>query len=390
VTRAVVLAGVRTPIGRYGGALSGVRPDDLAALVIREVVDRSGVPEGEIEEVWFGNANQAGEDNRNVARMAALLAGLPESVAGVTVNRLCASGLSAIVGACHAVIAGDGDLFVAGGVESMSRAPLVTAKPDKAFPRGDRTLYDTTLGWRFPNPRLAEMFPLEAMGETGENVAEHWGVSREDQDAFALASHQRWAAAAEAGRFDDELVPVGDVTRDEHPRPDTTLEKLATLKPAFRKDGTVTAGNSSGINDGAAAVVIASEEKARELGIEPLGTFLGSAAAGVDPRVMGIGPIPAVQKVLARTGVGVGALDLVELNEAFASQSLVVMRELGLDPEKVNVNGGAIAFGHPLGMSGARLVVSLLHELRRREGRYGLATLCVGVGQGQAALFERS
>ena len=389
MTRAVVLAGVRTPIGRYGGALSGVRPDDLAALVIREVVDRSGVPEGEIEEVWFGNANQAGEDNRNVARMAALLAGLPESVAGVTVNRLCASGLSAIVGACHAVIAGDGDLFVAGGVESMSRAPLVTAKPDKAFPRGDRTLYDTTLGWRFPNPRLEEMFPLEAMGETGENVAERWGVSREDQDAFALASHQRWAAAAEAGRFDDELVPVGDVTRDEHPRPDTRLEKLATLRPAFRKDGTVTAGNSSGINDGAAAVVIASEEKARELGIEPLGTFLGSAAAGVDPRVMGIGPIPAVQKVLARTGVGVGALDLVELNEAFASQSLVVMRELGLDPEKVNVNGGAIALGHPLGMSGARLVVSLLHELRRREGRYGLATLCVGVGQGQAALFTR-
>ncbi|HEX7581987.1 MAG TPA: acetyl-CoA C-acyltransferase [Gaiellaceae bacterium] len=390
MTRAVVLAGIRTPIGRYGGALSGVRPDDLAALVIREVVDRSGVPEGEIEEVWFGNANQAGEDNRNVARMAALLAGLPDSVAGVTVNRLCASGLSAIVGACHAVIAGDGDLFVAGGVESMSRAPLVTAKPDKAFPRGDRTLYDTTLGWRFPNPRMEELFPLEAMGETGENVAERWGVSREDQDAFALASQQRWAAAAEAGRFDDELVAVGDVTRDEHPRPETTLEKLATLKPAFRKDGTVTAGNSSGINDGAAAVVIASEEKARELGIEPLGIFLGSAAAGVDPRVMGIGPIPAVQKVLARTGVDIGALDLVELNEAFASQSLVVMRELGLDPEKVNVNGGAIALGHPLGMSGARLVVSLLHELRRREGRYGLATLCVGVGQGQAALFERT
>ena len=390
MTRAVVLAGVRTPIGRYGGALSGVRPDDLAALVVREVVDRSGVPEGEIEEVWFGNANQAGEDNRNVARMAALLAGLPDSVAGVTVNRLCASGLSAIVGACHAVIAGEGDLFVAGGVESMSRAPLVTAKPDKAFPRGDRTLYDTTLGWRFPNPKMAELFPLEAMGETGENVAERWGVSREDQDAFALASQQRWAAAAEAGRFDDELVPVGDVTRDEHPRPDTTLEKLATLKPAFRKDGTVTAGNSSGINDGAAAVVIASAEKARELGIEPLGTFLGSAVAGVDPRVMGIGPIPAVQKVLARTGVGVDALDLVELNEAFASQSLVVMRELGLDAEKVNVNGGAIALGHPLGMSGARLVVSLLHELRRREGRYGLATLCVGVGQGQAALFERT
>ena len=390
MTRAVVLAGVRTPVGRYGGALSGVRPDDLAALVIREVVDRSGVPEGEIEEVWFGAANQAGEDNRNVARMAALLAGLPDSVAGVTVNRLCASGLSAVVGACHAVIAGDGDLFVAGGVESMSRAPFVTAKPDKAFPRGDRALVDTTLGWRFPNPRMAELFPLEAMGETAENVAERWSVSREDQDAFALASQQRWAAAAEAGRFDDELVPVGDVARDEHPRADTTLEKLAALNPAFRKGGTVTAGNSSGINDGAAALVIASEEKARALGIEPLGTFLGSAAAGVDPRVMGIGPIPAVRKVLARTGVDIAALDLVELNEAFASQSLAVVRELGLDPAKVNVNGGAIAVGHPLGMSGARLVVSLLHELRRRNGRYGLATLCVGVGQGQAALFERA
>jgi 3-oxoadipyl-CoA thiolase len=390
MTRAVVLAGVRTPVGRYGGALSGVRPDDLAALAIRAAVDRSGVPEDEIEEIWFGAANQAGEDNRNVARMAALLAGLPDSVAGVTVNRLCASGLSAVVGACHAVIAGDGDLFVAGGVESMSRAPFVSAKPDKAFPRGNQTTYDTTLGWRFPNPRLEEMFPLEAMGETGENVAERWGVSREDQDAFALASQQRWAAAAEAGRFDDELVSVGDVARDEHPRSDTTLEKLAALKPAFRKGGTVTAGNSSGINDGAAALVIASEEKAEALGIEPLGVFIGSAVAGVDPRVMGVGPIPAVQKLLARTGVDVGALDLVELNEAFASQSLAVIRELGLDPDRVNVNGGAIALGHPLGMSGARLVVSLLHELRRRQGRYGLATLCVGVGQGQAALFERS
>jgi acetyl-CoA C-acetyltransferase len=339
--------------------------------------------------VWFGCANQAGEDNRNVARMGALLAGLPHSVAGVTVNRLCASGLSAVVGASHAVIAGDGDLFVAGGVESMSRAPMVYAKPDKAFPRGNQVVYDTHLGWRFPNPRMEEMFPLESMGETGENVAERWGVSREDQDAFALESQQRWAAAAEAGRFNDELVPVGDVTRDEHPRPDTTLEKLAALKPAFRKDGTVTAGNASGINDGAAALVIASEEKARELGIEPLGTFLGSAAAGVDPRVMGVGPVPAVRKVLERTGVDVGDIDLVELNEAFASQSLAVIRDLGLDPEKVNVNGGAIALGHPLGMSGARLVVSLLHELRRRGGRYGLATLCVGVGQGQAALFER-
>jgi 3-oxoadipyl-CoA thiolase len=387
--RAVVLSAVRTPIGRYGGALAGVRPDDLAAVALREAVDRARVPEGEIEDVWLGCANQAGEDNRNVARMAVLLAGLPDDVAGVTVNRLCASGLAAIVGACHAVIAGDGDLFVAGGVESMTRAPLVTAKPDGAYPRGDRTMYDTTLGWRFPNPRLAERFPLESMGETGENVAERWGVSRADQDAFALRSQQRWASAAEGGRFDDELVAVGETTRDEHPRPDTDAEKLAGLRPAFRDGGTVTAGNSSGINDGAAAVVIASDEKARELGAEPLAAFVGSAVAGVDPRVMGIGPVPAVRKLLARTGIDLADLDLVELNEAFASQSLVVVRELGLDEERVNVNGGAIAVGHPLGMSGARLVVTLLHELRRRGGRYGLATMCVGVGQGQAALFER-
>src|SRR5499426_1792476 len=389
MAEAVILSAVRTPIGRYGGALSDVRPDDLAALVIREAVERAGVPPAEIEDVYFGAANQAGEDNRNVARMAALLAGLPESVAGVTVNRLCASGLSAVVGACHAVAAGDGELFVAGGVESMSRAPLVMAKSERAFPRGDQTVWDTTLGWRFPNPRLAAKFPLESMGETGENVAEQYGVSREEQDAFALQSQRRWAAANEAGRFADELVPVGEVTRDEHPRPDTDEEKLAALKPAFREGGSVTAGNSSGINDGAAALVIASEEKARELGVEPLGTFAGSAVAGVDPRVMGVGPIPAVRKVLERRGIGVADLDLVELNEAFASQSLAVIRELGLDPERVNVNGGAIAVGHPLGMSGARLVVTLLHELRRRGGRYGLATLCVGVGQGQAALFER-
>src|SRR5690348_1807801 len=385
VRRAVVLAGVRTPIGRVGGALADVRPDDLAGLVIREVVERSGVPAGEIEDVWFGCANQAGEDNRNVARMGALLAGLPESVAGVTVNRLCASGLTAVVGACHAVIAGDGDLFVAGGVESMSRAPLVLAKPDKAFPRGNQTVYDTHLGWRFPNPRMEELFPLESMGETGENVAERYGVSREAQDEFALESHRKWAAAD----FSEQIVPVGDVTRDEHPRPDTTLEKLGALKPAFRSGGTVTAGNAAGINDGAAALVIASEEKARELGIEPLGAFVGSAVAGVDPRVMGIGPVPAVRKLLERTGVAVGDIDLVELNEAFAAQSIPVDRELGLDRQIVNVNGGAIALGHPLGMSGARLVVSLLHELKLRGGRYGLATLCVGVGQGQAALFER-
>jgi 3-oxoadipyl-CoA thiolase len=386
----VILSAVRTPIGRYGGALAGVRPDDLAAIVIREAVARAGVPAEEIEDVWLGAANQAGEDNRNVARMAALLAGLPDSVAGVTVNRLCASGLAAVVGACHAVIAGDGDLFVAGGEESMTRAPFVTPKAAKPWERADRPLYDTTLGWRFTNPKLAELFPPESMGETGENVAERWGVSREDQDAFALESQRRWGAAHEAGRFADELVPVGDVVRDEHPRPDTTPEKLAALKPAFREDGTVTAGNASGINDGAAALVIASEEKARELGVEPLGTFVGSAVAGVDPRVMGVGPIPAVRKVLERRGVAVDDLDLVELNEAFASQSLAVIRELGLDAAKVNVNGGAIALGHPLGMSGARLVVSLLHELRRRNGRYGLATLCVGVGQGQAALFGRT
>jgi len=380
-----VLSGVRTPIGRRDGALSGHRPDDLAALAIAEAVKRAGVPPDQIEDVYFGAANQAGEDNRNVARMAVLLAGLPESVAGVTVNRLCASGLSAVISACHAIAAGDGDLFVAGGVESMSRAPLVHARPEY----GDDSEYDTQLGWRFPNPRMAEMFPLESMGETGENVAERWNVSREEQDAFALRSQQRWAAAADAGRFDDELVGVDGLARDEHPRPETSAEKLAVLKPVFRSGGTVTAGNASGINDGAAALVIASEEKAQELGVEPLGGFVGSAVAGVDPRVMGIGPIPAVRKLLERAGVGIDQLDLVELNEAFASQSLVVIRELGLDDEKVNVNGGAIALGHPLGMSGARLVVSLLHELRRRGGTYGLATLCVGVGQGQAALFKR-
>ena len=387
--RAVVVSAVRTPIGRYGGALSGVRPDDLAGIAIAAAVERAGVDGAAIDDVYLGCANQAGEDNRNVARMGALLAGLPDSVAGVTLNRLCASGLSAVVSACHAVLAGDADVVVAGGVESMSRAPLVMAKPDAAFPRGNQTVWDTTLGWRFPNPRLEELFPLESMGETGENVAERWDVSREDQDAFALRSQERWAAANAAGRFEDELVPVGDIAVDEHPRPETSSDALAKLKPAFRPGGTVTAGNASGINDGAAALVVCSEERARELGVDSLGAFVSSAVAGVDPRVMGIGPVPAVRRLLERSGVGVEELDLVELNEAFASQSLAVIRELGLDEEKVNVNGGAIALGHPLGMSGARLVVSLLHELRRREGRYGLATLCVGVGQGVAALFER-
>jgi 3-oxoadipyl-CoA thiolase len=386
VAEAVVISAVRTPVGRQGGALADVRPDDLAAVAIREVVARAGIAAAEIEDVYFGCANQAGEDNRNVARMAALLAGLPQEVAGVTVNRLCASGLTAVTSACHAIRAGDGDLFVAGGVESMSRAPFVTGRPELS----DETVWDTTLGWRFPNRQMEAMFPLESMGETGENVAERWSISREDQDAFALESQRRHAEAAASNRFGDELIPVGEVVADEHPRPETTGEKLAALKPAFREGGTLTAGNSSGINDGAAALVIASEEKAAALGAEPLGRFVASAVAGVDPRVMGIGPIPAVRKALARAGIDVSDLDLVELNEAFASQSLQVIRELGLDPERVNVNGGAIAIGHPLGMSGARLVVTLLHELKRRGGRYGMATLCVGVGQGQAAIFERT
>ena len=388
MSEAVILSAVRTPVGRYGGILADVRADDLAALAIEAAVERAAVPPGEIEDVYFGCANQAGEDNRNVARMAALLAGLPHEVAGVTVNRLCASGLTAVISACHAIRSGDGELFVAGGVESMTRAPLVMAKPEHAFPRGNRTVWDTTLGWRFPNPRMEKMFPLESMGETGENVAERWGISREEQDAFALESQRRHAEASASGRFRDEIVSVEGAAEDEQPRPDSTLEKLASLKPAFRDGGTVTAGNSSGINDGAAALVIASEEKARALGVEPLGRFVASAVAGVDPQVMGIGPVPAVRKVLARADLEVADLDLVELNEAFASQRLQVIRELGLDHAKVNVNGGAIAIGHPLGMSGARLVVSLLHELRRRGARYGLATLCVGVGQGQAAIFE--
>jgi 3-oxoadipyl-CoA thiolase len=389
MSRAVVLSAVRTPVGRYGGALAGERPDDLAALVVRAAVERARIDPAEIDDVYLGCANQAGEDNRNVARMAVLLAGLPQSVPGATVNRLCASGLSAVVEACRAVAAGEGDLFVAGGVESMTRAPLALMKADKPWARGAPVVYDTQLGWRFPNPRIEALFPLESMGETGENVAERWSVSRKDQDAFAARSQERWAAAQAAGRFADELVPVGGVTVDEHPRPDTSREKLASLEAVFREGGTVTAGNASGVNDGAAALVIASEEKANALGAVPMGAFVGSAAIGVDPRVMGIGPVPAVRKLLDRFGLTAADLDLVELNEAFASQSVAVCRELGLDEEKVNVNGGAIAIGHPLGMSGARLVVSLLHELGRRGGRYGLATLCVGVGQGQAALFER-
>jgi 3-oxoadipyl-CoA thiolase len=389
----VILAAVRTPVGRYGGALAHMRPDDLAAIALRAAVERvPSLDPGQIEEVYLGCANQAGEDNRNVARMALLLAGLPQEIPGITVNRLCASGLAAVVCACQAIRAGEIELAVAGGVESMSRAPLVMGKDEKPFARGDRTVYDTTIGWRFPNPAMAELFPLESMGETGENVAERWGVSREDQDAFALESQHRWAAADAAGRFAEELVAVGECVRDEHPRPSSTPEALAKLRTAFRDGGTVTAGNSSGVNDGAAALVIASAAMAERVGegsVEPLVRFAGSASAGVDPRVMGIGPIPAVRKLLARTGTAVEQIDLVELNEAFASQSLAVIRELGLDPARVNVNGGAIAIGHPLGMSGARLVVGLAHELRRRDAHLGLATLCVGVGQGQAALFSR-
>jgi 3-oxoadipyl-CoA thiolase len=393
-----IITALRTPIGRYGGALAAVRPDDLAATVIRAVVERSGIDPALVEDVILGCANQAGEDNRNVARMAALLAGLPVEVAGLTVNRLCGSGLQAINSAAHAIQVGDGEVFIAGGVESMTRAPYVMAKPETGYERGDRQLFDTTLGWRFVNPRLAERYYPYSMGETAENVAERWGVPRERQDAFALESHRRAVAAWEEGRFADQIVPVavpqkrGDpivVDRDEHLRPDTSLEALARLRPAFREGGTVTAGNSSGINDGAAALLLVEADRARQLGLRPMARIVATAVAGVDPAIMGIGPIPAVRKALARAGLSVEEIDLVELNEAFASQSLVCIDELGLDPAKVNVNGGAIALGHPLGMSGARLMTMLVHELVRRGGRYGVATMCIGVGQGIATVVER-
>ena len=396
----VVVDGLRTPFGRYGGALAGVRPDDLAAHVVRAIVERNGVDPSGIDDVILGAANQAGEDNRNVGRMAALLAGLPVGVPGATVNRLCGSGMNAVVNAAHAIVAGDGDLFVAGGVESMTRAPFVAAKPSAAFPRGEQTLYDTTLGWRFTNPRLADAYYPYSMGETAENVVERCGVTREEQDAFALSSQQRWAAAQEAGRFADEVVSISapaakagaevEVAVDEPPRPETTLEKLASLKPAFKRDasGSVTAGNSSGINDGAAAVLLTSEARARELGWRPVARMVSSAVAGIDPATMGLGPIPASRKALERAGLEVSDLDLVELNEAFAAQAIPCMRELGLDPAKVNVNGGAIAIGHPLGASGARLVAALVHEMRRRGARYALATMCIGVGQGIATVWE--
>jgi 3-oxoadipyl-CoA thiolase len=396
---AVIIDAVRTPVGRHGGALARVRPDDLAALVIKELVHRTAIDPTLIEEVIFGCANQAGEDNRNVARMAALLAGLPIEVAGTTVNRLCASGLDAINRAAHAIKVGEGDVFIAGGVESMSRAPWAVPKAETAFPTGHWTMYDTTLGWRFPNPRMQEMFPLENLGETAENIFDQTAIGREEQDAFALESHRRAVAAIREGRFKDEIVPVvvpqrkGDpivVDTDEHPRPDTSLAALARLRPAFRKGGTVTAGNASGINDGAAALLLMSADKARELGLRPLVRWVASAVAGVHPRTMGYGPIPATRKALARAGLSIADIDLIELNEAFAVQALACMRELGMDPARTNVNGGAVALGHPLGCSGARIMTTLIHEMKRRQVRYGLATMCVGVGQGETTIVERS
>ncbi|HZW00727.1 MAG TPA: acetyl-CoA C-acyltransferase [Candidatus Deferrimicrobium sp.] len=392
-----IVSAVRTPIGRHGGVLRSVRPDDLAALVVAAAVERSGIDPALIDDVVLGNANGAGEENRNVARMAALLAGLPVEVAGQTINRLCGSGLQALNSAAHAIMVGDGDVMVAGGVESMTRAPIVQLKADSAFQRGAPQVADSTLGWRFVNPRLEAMYPAIPLGETAELVAERWGVSREDQDAFALLSQQRAAAAIASGRFDDQLVPVTIpqrgappivVDRDEHPRADTTAAALAALRPAFTEDGSVTAGNASGINDGAAALLIVEAGRARALGLRPLARIVSTAVAGVDPSVMGMGPVPATRKALQRAGLTVADLDLVEINEAFASQSVACLRELELDSSRVNVNGGAIALGHPLGMSGARLATMLVHELRARGGRYGLATMCIGVGQGIATIVE--
>jgi 3-oxoadipyl-CoA thiolase len=397
MAEAYLLDAVRTPMGAYRGALSGVRPDDLAAHVIRAVVDRSGVDPAEVSDVYFGAANQSGEDNRDVARMAALLAGLPDSVPGATVNRLCASGLEAVNCAARAVKLGEGDFYLAGGVESMSRAPWVVGKPERGLPRGEQTMHDTTLGWRFVNPRMAELgVSTESMGETGENVAERYQVSREDQDAFALRSHQRAVAAAEAGRFAEEIVPVEaphgretlTVEADEGPRPDASLEKMAKLRPVFREGGTVTAGNASTLNDGATCLLVASEAGAEKLGAEPLARVVASGVAGVDPAYMGIGPAVAIPRALAAASIELDQIDLIELNEAFASQVLACARELGIDEERLNVNGGAIALGHPLGCSGARLTTTLVRELRRRGGRYGIATMCVGVGQGLATVFE--
>lgn len=400
MTEAFICDAVRTPIGRFGGALSTVRADDLAAIPLRALKERNAqVDWAAIDDVLFGCANQAGEDNRNVARMALLLAGLPRDVPGSTVNRLCGSGLDAVGLAARTIRAGDAALMVAGGVESMSRAPYVMGKADTAFSRGQK-LEDTTIGWRFVNPAMKAAYGVDSMPETGENVAQEWGVSREDQDAFAYASQQKAAAAQANGRLAAEIVPVtiarkkGDplvVDTDEHPRGDTTIEALARLKPVVRPDGTVTAGNASGVNDGAAAMIVASEAAARANGLTPRARILGMAAAGVDPRVMGVGPVPAARRLLARAGIGADALDVIELNEAFASQAIAVLRDLGVaqDDSRVNPNGGAIALGHPLGMSGARLAMTCVEELQRKGGRYAMAFMCVGVGQGIALLMER-
>ena len=400
---AVIINALRTPIGALGGALAMVRPDDLAAHILRALIERTGIDPTIIEEVYLGCANQAGEDNRNVARMAALLAGFPVEIPGVTFNRLCASGLAAINQAARAIRCGEGDVYLAGGVENMSRAPYSIPKAEQPFSFGNLTAWDTALGWRYPNPKMLELYGTESMGETAENIAESMPeITRELQDAFACESHRRAIAAIDSGRFAEEIVPVavpqkkGDpnlVTTDERPRRDTNLESLARLRPAFRKNGTVTAGNSSGLNDGAAAVLVTSGKKAGELGLKPLVRIVASAAAGVPPRTMGLGPVPATRKALARSGLTIADIGLVELNEAFAVQSLAVMKELGLKPEITNVNGGAIALGHPLGCSGARLMTTLLHEMRRRAHHerhpfYGLATLCVGVGQGEATIVE--
>lgn len=393
---AVIVDAVRTPVGRYAGALKDVRADDLAALCVRALVDRNRLDPDAIEDVIFGCANQAGEDNRNVARMAALLAGLPVRVPGLTVNRLCASGLSAVVSAAHAIRNDEGDVFIAGGTESMTRAPFVIGKSPTAFSR-DMQVYDSTIGWRFVNPRLAEAYPPTSLGETAENVAERYGVTRLESDEFAHATQQKWGAAHAAGTFRDELIPVTVpqgrqepviVDRDEHPRPDVTMEQLARLPPAFKKGGIVTAGNASGVNDGAAALLLMEAKTAERLGCTPIVRIVASGVEGVDPAYMGLGPIPATRKALARAGLQIGGLDLVELNEAFAAQAIPCIRELGLDPATVNVNGGAIAIGHPLGSTGARILTTLVHEMKRRRSRYGLVSMCVGVGQGIAIVVE--
>jgi len=396
---AVIVDAVRSPVGKYGGILKDVRPDDLSACVLRALVDRVKIDPSLVEDVLWGCANQAGEDNRNVGRMAALLAGFPHTVPASTINRLCGSSLDAINQAARAIWSGEAEVIIAGGVESMSRAPYVFPKNvsgETLF--GNLTAYDTALGWRFPNPAMEKMFPLESMGETAENIAEKWKIGREVQDAFALQSHQRAVQAQTEGKFSDEIVPVespsrGDVEvvrRDEGPRPQTSMEKLGKLQPAFRKGGSVTAGNSSSLNDGAAALLIMTETKAKELGFRPMVRILSTAAAGVDPRYMGIGPVPATQKALRKSGLSIQQIGLVELNEAFAVQSLAVLGELGLSQDIVNVNGGAIALGHPLGCSGARIMTTLVHEMRRRQVRFGLATMCIGVGQGIATIVELS